>query len=447
MSLWEKTLDIISKEMKQTVFDTWIRPIRSLDHDDSSIVLEVNNSFQQQFIEKTYGNDIKKALKQITNKDISLLFKIVEKSVATPVAEQEISDTAGFVKARSNVRIRKKQYYEKFNFDGFVVGDSNRLAFAACLAVAKNPGKQYNPLFLFGKRGVGKTHLLHSVGNYISQNDPGITTKYATIDEFSTDYNASLQTRDWTDFYAKFKDIDVLLFDDINLFSGKERFQDTFLQFFNYLFLAGKQIILTSDRPPKEIAAMQPRLINRFEQGLMTEIFSPDLETRQTILRRIAEKENFSIESKYIGYIASKLTQDIRELEGTMNRLILECRTFNLPVSSGMIDNILEIFIDKRKQGGISLDKIIEKISKVYVIDPLLLKDKRKNSSILLPRQIAMYSAIELTNMKVTDIAREFNKSHSIVIHSHKRIKEEMINNITVKNNVDKIISDLKDGF
>ncbi len=447
MDLWEKTLDIISKEMKQTVFDTWIRPIRSVDHNDSSIILEVNNSFQQQFIEKTYGNEIKKALKQITNKDISLLFKIVEKSISTLAVEHNISDTPSFTRPQNFSQLRKKQYYEKFIFDGFVVGDSNRLAFAACLAVAKNPGKQYNPLFLFGKRGVGKTHLLHSVGNFITQNDPGITTKYATIDEFSTDYNTSLQTRDWTCFYSKFKDIDVLLFDDINLFAGKERFQDTFLQFFNYLFLAGKQIVLTSDRPPKEIAAMQPRLINRFEQGLMTEIYSPDLETRQTILRRITEKENFSIESKYIGYIASKLTQDIRELEGCMNRLILECRTFNLPISSGIIDNILENFIDKRKKAGISLEKIIEKISKVYVIDPTLLKDKRKNSAILLPRQIAMYAAIELTNMKVTDIAREFNKSHSIVIHSHKRITEEMIKDITIKNNVDKIISDLKDGF
>ncbi len=446
MNLWQKTLDIISKEMKQSVFDSWIRPIRSIEQGDSDIVLEVHNSFQQKFIEKNYGEQIKKALKQITQKDVSVLFKIVERDkIESPPIDFRNESS---IQQKPKPLSLRKHFFEKFKFDSFVVGDSNRIAFSACLSVANNPGKNYNPLFLVGKRGVGKTHLLHSIGNHVSSNNPHFVVKYATIDEFSLDYTNCLQNKDdWGSFNKKYKEVDILLFDDVNLLSGKEKFQDSFLQFFNYLFLAGKQIVLTSDRPPKEMPAIQSRLSNRFEQGLLVEIQSPDVETRQTILRRLAEKESFQIESRHIAHIASQLTDDIRELEGVMNRLILECRTLSLPVSTGLIDNILEIFIDRHKKSSINLFKIMDKVASIYKIPLKMLKDKRKDASVLIPRQVAMYVAQELTNIPVTEIGREFGKTHSVVIHSYKKIKESLEKDIVLKNNIDKIISDLKEGF
>jgi chromosomal replication initiator protein len=447
MDLWEKTLNIISKEMKQTVFDSWIRPIRSIQEDESGIVLEVNNSFQQKFIEKNYGDQIRKALKEITQKDISVLYRIVEKEKPAFPAISLINEASIATNKPKTQNVRKR-FFERFTFDSFVVGDSNRIAYSACQAVANNPGTNYNPLFLVGKRGVGKTHLLHSIGNFLFQTRPDFAVKYATLDEFSMDYTSCLQNKDeWPVFNRKYKEIDILLFDDVNLFAGKEKFQESFLQFFNYLFLEGKQIVLTSDRPPKEIPYLQSRLCNRFEQGLLVQIHSPDMATRQNILRRLAQQANFAIESKYIAHIASKLTEDIRELEGVMNRLILECRTLSLPVSTGLIDNILELFMDKYKKTDISLQKIMEKVAAIYTIPVTALKDKRKDNSILVPRQVAMYVAQELTNIPVTDIGREFGKTHSVVIHSCNRIKESLSKDIVLKNNVDKIISDLKDGF
>lgn len=445
MSLWQKTLDIISKDIKKSVFESWIKSIKPVNEEDDKIVLEVGNKFQKDFIESNYSSYIRSALRQLTNRDISLLFTIsgkqpeITSQQQPPLPEPKDREKAG--------RVNRSVFLQKFTFDNFIIGDSNRVACSAAQSVAHNPGKSYNPLFIFSKKGLGKTHLLHAVGNEVLCQNPSYHIRYVTVDDFLTDFTESIKNQSMDHFARKYRNIDLLLMDDINLLPGKEASQKAFLVMFNVLFLSGRQIILTSDRPPRELNETQSRLINRFEQGLVCEIDSPDLETRQKILRSIADRQNFSIESLHIQYIASRITSDIRELEGAMNRLILESILLNEPLTFEYIDRVLKIYFKTKPAFQITLPGILDKAAEIYHINAVELKNKRKDNAVLIPRQAAMYIAMEYSGRPVVEIAKFFGKSHSAVIHSYKKIKVHLGKDLTLRNNIDRMIADLREGF
>jgi chromosomal replication initiator protein len=445
MSLWQRTLDIISKDIKKNVFDSWIKPIKPVNEEEDKIVLEVGNKFQKDFIENNYSSYIRSALRELTNRDISILFTISGKEPEITLPKQlphpEPKDREKAGKVNRNV------FLQKFTFDNFIIGDSNRVAHSAAQTVAHNPGTSYNPLFIFSKKGLGKTHLLHAVGNEILIHNPSANIRYVTVDDFLTDFTDSIKNQSMDHFAKKYRNTDVLLMDDINLLPGKEASQKAFLVMFNVLFLSGKQIILTSDRPPRELNETQSRLINRFEQGLVCEINSPDVETRQKILRSIADRQNFSIESHHIQYIASRITSDIRELEGAMNRLILESILLNEPLNFEYIDRVLKIYFKTKPAFQITLSGILDKAAEIYHISADQLINKRKDTAVLLPRQAAMYIAMEYSGRPVVEIAKFFGKSHSAVIHSCNKIKAHLGKDLALRNNIDRMLADLREGF
>jgi chromosomal replication initiator protein len=446
MSLWDKALDTISRDVKKSVFDSWIRPLKAVSQEHDKIVLEAGNTFQKDFVETNYSSLIKDSLKLLANRDISVLFTIARKdpaAVALPPRKRPVEVLPAPAEPSGNGR----GFLDRYTFESFVTGESNRVAFSAALASAREPGKAYNPLFLYGKKGLGKTHLLHAIGNFIAAERLPFAVKYSTIEEFRNDFSDAIKRRDFDAFLGKYRNNDVLLIDDINLLEKMEGSQDMFLHTFNALYLAGKQIVLTADRPPREIANVQPRLINRFEQGLIAEIRSPDLRTRQDILRKIAEQEKFEIDSRLIGYIASRVINDVRELEGSMKRLVCECRFNQSPVSQDLVDRVLGLYFNVSRGSPLTVRRIAEKTAEHYRISAESLRHRRKDGTALLPRQVAMYLAVELSGQQIKEIGREFGRSHSSVIHSHHRIAEAMEKDIVVKNAVDTIRADLNADF
>ena len=460
MSLWFKAQEILKKKLTPTVFNTWIKSIEFIKEDNEKIILEVNNKFQKNLIETAYLESIKESLKEIAHKDIAILFTLSSKNkeiVSTMKEELSVPDNSKVAnesqpqldssyKKKSIPFIPENMFLQKFTFDNFVIGDSNRIAFSAAKSVVNKPGELYNPLFLFGKRGVGKTHLLQAVGNFIKENNLSYTVRYITVDEFANDFTKAITTKDFIFFNNKYRNNDILLVDDINLLAGKKANQTLFLHTFNALHLSGKQIILTSDRPPNELTDIQARLLNRFEQGLIAEIHSPELELRQKILRKIAEKNEQILNTQQINYIASRVTNDIRVLEGIMNRLLLEAE-LGKDISFEIIDSILHYYMPKIRKNSITLEQIVKKVVQYYKISEATLLDKRKNKHVVIPRQMAMYLAMELTSFPVTGIARYFNLSHSSVNYAQRKMKERLHKDLYLKNTFDKIVADLKDNF
>jgi len=445
MSLWDKALDHISKDVKKSVFDSWIRPLKPVGQEHDKIILEAGNTFQKDFVETNYSAVIKNSLQQLTNRDISVLFTIARKEPAEPAAGPRKKSQEPPV--RSTPVVAERFFLERFTFASFVTGECNRVAFSAALAVSRQPGKAYNPLFFYGKKGLGKTHLLHAIGNFIRSEHLPFSVKYTTIEEFRNDFSDAIKRKDFDEFLKKYRNNDVLLIDDINLLEKMPGSQDMFLHTFNALYLAGKQIVLTADRPPREIPNIQPRLCNRFEQGLLAEIRSPDLRTRQDILRTIADKENLVIESRLVNYIASRIINDVRELEGAMNRLVSECKFNQTSASQELVDRILRLYFNNPGGKPLSVRRIAEKTAEHYRIPADTLRHRRKDGTALLPRQVAMYLAVELSGQQVKEIGREFGRSHSSVIHNHNRIAEALEKDITIKNAVDTIRADLDAGF
>lgn len=449
MQLWDKTLQNISNKIKPSVLDSWIKPLKAVQESENSLTLQVRNRFQKDFIEANYSDFIRRAVRETAKKDISVLFSVSrQKTLENRKNPPEtIKTDSKPLPVQAEPLPKRPSFLKKYTFPSFVVGESNRLAYSAALSVCKNPGGAYNPLFLFGKRGLGKTHLLQAIGHELCGPGSRLTVRYATVEEFGTDFTRAIKSNNFDEFTAKYRNIDVLLMDDINLLADRKGFQDMFLHTFNALYLAGKQIILTSDRPPKEMNKIQSRLTNRFEQGIIAEIYSPDLELRQSILRSIAEREKFKISSSLLHYIASKVINDVRELEGAMNRLILEASLSPSSPDAEKIDNILGIYFRKSVSESFGINEILQRVCKEFKLNSDSLYGKRKDQAVNTARQTIFYIALEFTDMTATELGKQFNRNHSTVLHGHKKILFSKTRDLTLKNRLDRIITDLQEGF
>jgi chromosomal replication initiator protein len=438
----------MSRDLKKSAFDTWIRPLRSHEEGDGCIVLEAGSSFQKEYVESHFSGPIRSVLKKLTHRDISVLFTIGRADLPVSLPSEEPVMAAAPSLVSEPFPELKRSFLDRYTFDTFITGDSNRHAFTAALNVARQPGKTYNPLFLFGKKGLGKTHLLQAIGNHIHAEKSPVIVRYASADEFGNDFAQAVQKRDFEWVIKKYRNNDVLLIDDVNLLEGKDGFQTFFLHAFNALYMSGKQIVLTSDRPPRELKDVQPRLINRWEQGLIAEIQSPDLATRQSILRTLCHRAGLSLPSHFVQYIASKIISDVRELEGAVNRLLLEHRMDGIDFSQSSIDRCLSMYFSRQSDlGDRSLKAILDKTAAYFQVPAEALVSNRKTGRLALARQVAMYLAVERRAGALVEIGREFNKKHSTVSHGHKKISASLVQDINIKNAVDSISADLNDRF
>lgn len=434
--LWEKTLNIIKGELTEVSFNTWIKSILPLSMDKEFIKLGVPNQFTKEILESRYKDLLSNSLQIITTKKYSLIFIILSEVNSDTID----SDTLKNEQNLKNVDDMSAMLNPKYKFDSFVIGNSNRFAHAACLAVAEAPAKAYNPLFIYGGVGLGKTHLMHAIGHYILQNNPRAKVVYVSSEKFTNELINSIKDDKNEEFRTKYRNIDVLLIDDVQFIGGKERTQEEFFHTFNALHENNKQIILSSDRPPKEIPTLEDRLRSRFEWGLIADIQPPDFETRIAILKKKADVENLDIPNEVMVYIATKIKSNIRELEGALIRIVAFSSLTNKQISVDLASEALKDIISNKHSKQITIELIQDIVANTYNLRIEDFKSARRTRNIAYPRQIAMYLCRKLTDMSLPKIGEEFGgRDHTTVIHAYEKISGEIKKDEALKN----IVSDI----
>ncbi len=437
-NIWTEVLNLIKVELTEVSFNTWLKTVEPVNISDTKVILAAPNEFTKNILEGRYLNLIKNAFKQVTEQDFEIYFTMPGEedfNVNTQEAKVEEFDNNN----------QKAILNPKYTFDSFVIGSSNRFAHAASLAVAEAPAKAYNPLFIYGGVGLGKTHLMHAIGHYILSQNPNSKVVYVTSEKFTNELINSIREYRNEEFRNKYRNIDVLLVDDIQFIAGKEGTQEEFFHTFNALHEANKQIIISSDRPPKDIPTLEDRLRSRFEWGLITDIQAPDLETRVAILRKKATIENLVINDDVMLYIASNIQSNIRELEGALIRVVAYSSLTNSEVSIELAEEALKDILSNTKVKEINVDLIKQTISKNFNIKMDDFDSKKRTRAIAYPRQIAMYLTRELTDLSLPKIGDEFGgRDHTTVIHAYDKIAKELETDTNLKRKLDNIVNDLK---
>ena len=409
---WTRVLELIQPEMTSISYDTWVKSLLPISMDDNIFTVKATSVFQKNIIDTRYGELIKTSLRHIFNKDFDLNV-ILENNSEDKIELKEKKDTNG-----------NSILNPKYTFDTFVVGENNKFAHAAALAAAESLGKAYNPLFLYGGVGLGKTHLMHAIGNFVLSQNPSAKVLYITSEKFTNELINAIQKNTNEEFRDKYRNIDLLLIDDIQFFIGKERCQEEFFHTFNELYENGKQMVISSDKPPKDINPLEERLKSRFEWGLVADIGKPDYETRYAILRKKIETENIYIDDDILSMIAVKVESNIRELEGILNKMIAWSSLTNSEITMELAEKEISN-LHQSKEKVITIDYIQNIVAKYYNLNQNDFKIQRKTSDIAFPRQIAMYLCKQLTGASLKDIGKEFGgKDHSTVIYAIKKVED-----------------------
>lgn len=439
--IWAKTLETIKSELSEVSFNTWIKSCEPISISSDTITISVPNSFTQDILDKRYKDLVANSIEVVCSK----LYKIEFVIASEAFEKEELKDTSSNSSSKSIVvnDEMSSTLNPKYTFNSFVIGNSNRFAHAASLAVAESPAKAYNPLFIYGGVGLGKTHLMHAIGHYILDNNPSAKVVYVSSEKFTNELINAIKDDKNEDFRNKYRNVDVLLIDDIQFIAGKERTQEEFFHTFNALHDANKQIILSSDRPPKEIPTLEDRLRSRFEWGLIADIQVPDFETRMAILKKKADVENLNVANEVMGYIATRIKSNIRELEGALIRIIAYSSLTNREVTVDLASEALKDIISKKQGKHITIDIIQDVVSSYFNLRVEDLKSQRRTRNVAYPRQIAMYLSRKLTDMSLPKIGEEFGgRDHTTVIHAYEKISENLktddslqhtINDITKK--------------
>ncbi len=423
--LWLKVTDALRERVGQQNFDIWIKPIQFISAEGEKVELEVPNRFFKEWINEHYSVHIKEAISLLTRMPCQLQFRVRnEKTNGKQALPQPLPSYEQHL-----FHPPQPTFNPKYTFDHFVVGASNQFAHAACLAVADSPAKNYNPLFIYGGVGLGKTHLLHAIGNHIVQHRilPEVRKIfYISSEEFTNELINSLRYEKMDEFRNKFRRMDILLIDDIQFIAGKERTQAEFFHTFNSLYETRKQIVVTSDKFPKDIPNFEERLRSRFEWGLIADIQPPDTETKVAILRKKAEMENIALPNDVAFFLASQIDSNVRILEGSLIRIGAFASLTKTPIDIQLAKEVLKNII-KPKEEFVSIDLVQKVVSNFFNIKISDLKVKRKYKGYVVPRQIAMYLSRKLTNASLLEIGDKFGgKDHSTVLHSIKKVAEKM---------------------
>ncbi len=430
--IWDKTLDLIKVELTEVSFNTWLKAIQPVSLSVDTFTFSVPDDFTKGILEARYLTLIKNALKQVSSTyyDVNLIIGSEDKESFQP---DEIN------RETTEEDQSKSPLNPKYTFDTFVIGNSNRLAHAASVAVAESPAKAYNPLFIYGGVGLGKTHLMHAIGHYILNQNKKTKVVYVSSETFTNELINSIRDDRNVEFRNKYRTIDVLLVDDIQFIAGKERTQEEFFHTFNALHEANKQIIISSDRPPKEIPTLEDRLRSRFEWGLIADIQAPDLETRIAILKKKAKIENLTISDNVMHLIAKKIQSNIRELEGALIRIVAYSSLTNGEINEDLAEEALKDIITNIKPKIVSPNTIKEAVGSYFNIKIEDFNAKKRNKSIVYPRQVAMYLCREITDLSLPKIGEEFGRDHTTIMHAHDKISNE----IKIDPNLKSIIEDL----
>jgi len=437
---WETAQTALKTKLGDTVYATWIAPLQCIAQDDHNLVLEAPDDFFKDWVEKHYLTLIQSTCK--TGGLNNLLVKLVVSQTPKDLAANEtLPDTNAKTPSVSPFINLNSRY----TFENFVVGGGNRHAHAYSLAVANAPAKAYNPLFIYGGVGLGKTHLIQAICHQIKNSSgPNVKICYVSSEKFTNELIDAIVHRSTSAFRQKYRNLDVLVIDDIHFIAGKESTQEEFFHTFNTLYDAHKQIVFSSDRPPKEITNLQERLVSRFGWGLATDIQPPDLETRVAILKKKIEREPVSVPDEVIFFIAQLIKTNIRELEGALIRTIAYSLLEEAPVTLQLAKEVLKDLL-KEPAKLITVDFIQRCVVEEFGISLQDLKTKRRNKQVVFPRQIAMYLSRELTELSLPEIGELFGgKDHTTVLHSYKKVKEDMCNNQDLKERVEKVIQVIK---
>ena len=436
--LLNQAKELLKEEVTQIAYETWFSPMVITEITDSKIVLKASSPYAKEMLETRYADLVLNTFKFITNRDWTISVFAMEdgKNIESPGVivsnNQDIQDT--------EIETSNRTLNPKYTFETFVVGNNNRFAHAAAIAVGDKPGESYNPLFLYGGVGLGKTHLMQAIGNRILQNNRSAKILYVTSEKFTNQLINAIKDNKNEVFRNKYRTIDVLLIDDIQFIAGKERVQEEFFHTFNALYEDKKQIIISSDKPPREIQFLEDRLKSRFEWGLLADISCPDYETRLAILRKKAQEEKILVDDNILANIANKIDSNIRELEGVFNKIIATASLTHTPITIELAENTINEF-KAASEKVLSADFVKETVAKYFNINKDDLSSNKRSNEIAFPRQIAMFLCREVANMSYPKIGEEFgNRDHSTVMHACKKIEQE----IKEKNNTKLIVESVK---
>jgi chromosomal replication initiator protein len=439
-NIWENCKEKLKTRLGETSFDTWISPLQLKEVSKESLVLEAPDSFFKNWVESNYLMSIEEVSQEISGKKINIEFRVnpgILKSKATKIF-RSFNKSFG-EKTQTSMRLNPR-----FTFDNFVVGSSNRMAHAASLAVARAPGKSYNPIFIYGGVGLGKTHLMQAISNHVLTSNPQTKVKYISSESFANDLILSIRQRNTDKFRKKYRDIDVLLIDDIQFLSGKEASQEEFFHTFNVLYDHHKQIVVSSDRPPKEIPDLEERLVSRFNWGLVVDIQPPDYETRVAILEKKLENEAVRVDLQVIRFIAENISSNIRELEGALVRIIayslIENKTITVELAKGILkDMVREI------SARVTPEIILDKVSRFYGVEKEDLKKSKRSKTLVLPRQVAMFLTRELTESSLPEIGGFFGgKHHTNILYACKKIRKDLAKDEKLKTTINSLTQEIK---
>lgn len=438
-SKWDEILKYLISEygITDVSYNTWLRPLKVYDVSDHVITILINDERigppSINIIRNKYELLLKVSIEEILNEPFEIKFILqsqidsAEKAIESVVPKKKNS-TPTFLNAR-------------YTFDTFVVGGNNEFARAAALAVAENPGEIYNPLFIYGGVGLGKTHLMHSIAHFVLDQNPDTKVLYVTSEKFTNELIDAIQKNTTNQFREKYRSIDILLIDDIQFIIGKERTQEEFFHTFNTLHESKKQIIISSDRPPKEMVTLEDRLRSRFEHGLLADIQSPDYETRMAILRKKEELDGLKIDEEVLGYIAANIKSNIRELEGALTKIVAFSRLKKRDLNLLLAEEALQDIISPNEKKVITAELIVEVVAEHHNLTPSEIYSKDKSRNISYPRQIVMYLCRRLTDLSVTEIGKILGgRDHSTVLHGYDKVANDIIKDASLHNTVDVLI-------
>jgi len=441
--LWQKVVDNIKTSVTLETYNLWISPLKPLNFENNIFTLGVPNAYFSRWIAENQQKNIEKTLSDSCGHQIILELKSQE-SIGEVAKETENMYKHTYT---VNQAMPKDQINPKYFFSGFVVGASNRFAHGCSEAVAKNPGKQFNPLFLYSGVGLGKTHLLHAIGNFIKQSSPSLKVLYVTCEKFVTEFIESIRFDKISSFKSRYRGLDCLLIDDIQFLVGKESSQEEFFHMFNNLFNSKKQLAISSDRPPKELEGVEERLVSRFEWGVIADIQPPDLETRIAILRKKAEKDKIHVSDDIITYIANHVKSNIRQLEGSLLTVDASSKFSETPLTIETVRNVLKDIIKATNPVRITIENIQKVVSDEFNINVKDMKSKLRTDLVAFPRQIAMYLARTLTDeFSTVAIGDAFGgRDHSTVMHACSKIREKVNSNPYFNAKINQIIKKIRD--
>jgi chromosomal replication initiator protein len=444
--LWREVSGKLRDTLNETTFQTWFGQARAGELAGGVFTIVVPNDFTREWIEEHFLGFLRSAATEAAGRELRIAFSVREDGPESlepgvPVAAVRRPEPA----ERAQTEVAGTN--PKYTFDLFVIGSSNRFAHAAALAVAEAPAQAYNPLFIYGGTGLGKTHLLQAIGAYVSQHSRGLQTRYVTSETFMNDFINSLRDKRIEGFKQRYRTYDVLLVDDIQFFEGKERIQEEFFHTFNSLYEAGRQIVISSDRPPKEIATLEERLRSRFEWGLLTDIQAPDLETRIAILRKKVTTDAIAIaDPEVLTFIASRVSTNIRELEGALTRVVAFSSLTGKPLTVELAEQVLrDLFPQGDDVPAVTITRIQETVSDRFGLSVTELVSPRRSQAVAYPRQVAMYLSRELTDSSLPKIGKEFGgRDHTTVIHATSKITRLINEDRSVYNLVQELTARIK---